>query len=56
MDLISELFLEVMVDTDNGYRTMDSGWRTTLGVSQKLPTDELTIRNDLDSLNTLFKS
>ena len=41
MDLISELFLVVMVDTDGVQRTTNDGRRTTPRVWHKLPTGEL---------------
>ena len=41
MDLISSLFLVVMVDTDDTPRTIHDGRRTTPRVWHKLPTGEL---------------
>ena len=43
MDLMAQLFLVVMVDTDDTRRTIHDGRRTTPGVGlwHKLPTGEL---------------
>ena len=41
MDLIAQLFLVVMVDTDDTRHTTDDGRHTMPGVWHKLPTGEL---------------
>ena len=54
MDLISQLFLVVMVDTDNTQHTTDDDRRTSPRVWHKLPTGELRKSVNIEKLEKGF--